>query len=142
MSNQGSPVEFGRAAPRPAQPGGQRSQYSELNRDHRIVARQEIERLPNLSLGPLLVNGQIGSAGRRRSMAIMSDGPIAKCRLEMANGDCERPAQERGHHPECDPTSGETPRLTKLIQTDPPEHRQAERNPERQPAVIGDVEDG
>ena len=37
---------------------------------------------------------------------------------------------------------GNPPRLSELIEADPTEQRQAERDPEREPAVIGDVEDG
>ena len=85
----------------------------------------------------------VGARARRCSLAIVGSRPFPERSFE-ASGSSRRPSPVRALRRPMQRASFAAIRRDwcELIETDPTEQRQAERDPERESAVIGDVENG
>ena len=96
----------------------------------------------HLAVGALLIGVGIGARGRR---ARPGDSGLRPARGAVARRmGSHRPTSPGTalRRPTQRASRGQAARLSELIEADPAEQRQTERDPEREPAVIGDVEHG
>ncbi len=72
----------------------------------------------------------------------MPEGPRADGRLERSDRDRQRSQGDRPDDHHHDPASSEPDGFAQMVEPDPSQDRQPKGDPEGQPSVVGDVEDG